>query len=180
MDNYLGEWLHVCGTYNGDETPDGFKLYLNNIRVDVYDYDIGSYSGLTDTSQPIYIGRRDTVYADGKMHDVKIFDVELSQAQVTEDYNTGKLTDLVAHYKLYYDTKDSGPNEFDGINTDVTFELETGLRIGPVNISKFFIDVIGIMYYFNTNISINSYLVNDIEITKHIQTEIGFIRCSKN
>ena len=65
------------------------------------------------------------------------------------------------------------------IDIETVFEILIGLWNGPINISKFFIDVILIMYYFSTNININSYFDNSIELSKYINNEIGFVKCSK-
>lgn len=84
LTSYQGEWIHIIGTYDGSETSVGIKIYLNGIRIDDINEQSGSYSGMINTSQPVYIGQYGGPYANGKMHDFRIHSKELSKAEIWE------------------------------------------------------------------------------------------------
>ena len=128
LTSYEGEWIHVVGTYDGGGDQDtDMKIYINGVRADIDSSGGGSgYTATNNTSQPVEIGIYDTwvasYYANGKMHDVKIFNIELTQEQIETEYAGGNKTDdLVAYYKIYIDADDSSDNGLDGIGTDVTY-----------------------------------------------------------
>jgi hypothetical protein len=84
MASYQGEWIFVAGTYSGSETIAGIKVYINGIRVDDLDATLGTYTGMVNSTQSVFIGNRTSFYADGKMHDVRVHSKELSKKEIWE------------------------------------------------------------------------------------------------
>ena len=86
-----GEWVHVVMTWNS--TGDVRKLYLNGGLVDTNTSGSQSGNSINNTAQDLAIGARaSSAYEiDGKMADVKIFNAELSAANVKEIYDDSKV-----------------------------------------------------------------------------------------
>lgn len=124
-------WVHVAATYSGSGVDSGIKFYINSDLTSLIPSTIGSYSSMLNDNAPVLIGQSDeTWYINGKMRDVKIFDVEFSAAEILTEYDSNnRNADLVVHYKLYDDVNDSGTNELDGVNNSVTFEAIAPLSL---------------------------------------------------
>ncbi|MHA1952325.1 MAG: LamG-like jellyroll fold domain-containing protein [Candidatus Heimdallarchaeaceae archaeon] len=76
-------WYHCCATYDGSNSPDGIKLYLNGVRDDTTSYySGGTYVGMENTSTPFAIGRYDTIYANGRYFDARVYNKELAQSEI--------------------------------------------------------------------------------------------------
>ena len=99
------EWLHVAATYTGSgpnstnsfaQAADGIKLYVNGKSVATSSELYGTYGGMNNTSQPLWVGRFQNTYTKGEIRDVKIFNKELSAAEVKEVYNNGQLPESFA------------------------------------------------------------------------------------
>jgi len=106
-----GQWYHVVATYSGvggSAAQNGMKLYVNGQNIVSSASTFGSYTAMSNTTAPLYIGRVTTSYANGKMDEIGIFNIELSEVQVQSIYNattTGKTADLsslspVAWYRM--------------------------------------------------------------------------------
>jgi len=102
-----GDWQHVVGTYDGrgGNSPQlGLKLYVDGVESqNVYDSSGGTYGAMSNTIQPLNIGRlqlaSSTQYADGNIADVRLYDAELSSSDVSELYaGTNITTNLVGHW----------------------------------------------------------------------------------
>ena len=94
-----GTWIHTIYTYNGNSSSSGIKIYLNGSQVDNDNYEGGSYTAMENTNAALNIGRqeRGINYSNGKMDEVAIFNVELTEQEVQSIYNateTGKTADL--------------------------------------------------------------------------------------
>jgi len=131
-------WIFISATYDGSKDKDGLKLYIDGVLINSTNTESNSYDGMENTATPVRIGVLKPIWPfDGKMKDVKVFDVELSDAEVLSEYeNNNRTTDLVAHYKLVDNAEDSGDNGFNGSNVgdNVSFrsnfsmlELESSL-----------------------------------------------------
>ena len=81
MDAYEGEWIHVCGTYDGSETLGGINTYINGISQGTPSGG-GAYQGIELNSDPVRIGEFVTTYANGKMFDVRLHSTEISASDV--------------------------------------------------------------------------------------------------
>lgn len=82
-------WIHVATTYSGSETAAGIKLYVNGVRVDDTDANVGTYTGVTRGADNMDIGTfLNTGGNDpygGRMDELKIFTRELTAADILED-----------------------------------------------------------------------------------------------
>ena len=97
LTSYQGQWIHVACTYDGTSSSSGIKLYLNGSKVDDINSNSGSYTAMENTIQPLFIGQQAGTYANGKIDEVGIFNVELTAQEVQDIYNateTGKTADL--------------------------------------------------------------------------------------
>ena len=116
MTNFENQWINIVGTYNANELNSGLKIYINGSRVDNQDTGTGSgYQGMSNTINPVRIGRMGTGYANGEFSNVSIFNTELSTAQVEAIYNNGTPNDIsslspIAWWKL------NAADTFDGTN----------------------------------------------------------------
>ncbi len=94
MNSYQGQWIHIVGTYNGNSSSSGLKIYINGTRVDDTDSNLGTYVAMENTIQPLYIGKLTTSYSDGLIDETAIFNSELSASDVTSIYNGGVPNDI--------------------------------------------------------------------------------------
>jgi hypothetical protein len=90
LTSYEGKWIHVCGTYTGCASASFataatfINLYVNGQAVAMTEQSSGVYTGQSNTVQPVYIGRSGSSFAKGSIRDVKIFNRELTAAEVAE------------------------------------------------------------------------------------------------
>ena len=94
MNSYQGQWIHIVGTYNGNSSSSGLKIYLNGVRIDDTNSNSGTYVAMENTIQPLYIGKVKTSYADGNIDEVSVFNSELSASDITSIYNSGEPNDI--------------------------------------------------------------------------------------
>lgn len=94
------EWLHIVGTYAGAgpnstnafaAAADGLTLYVNGIAITTTANNSSSYTGMSNTSQAFWIGRYNTIYANGHTRNVKIFNRELNAGEVYQLYYSNSL-----------------------------------------------------------------------------------------
>lgn len=99
------DWQHWVVTYDGTGkvtgTNSGMKTYINGFEVTTGSANIGNYTGMTKGSFKSIIGlswgSSGFSYADGKIDELAIFNVELTAQEVQSIYNateTGKTADL--------------------------------------------------------------------------------------
>lgn len=83
-----GKWLHVAAVYDGTVavTTTVIKLYLNGVRVDDTDSSDGPITSCRNTAVAVAFGLADGVYANGKVDDVMIFNLEKSAAEIKSIY----------------------------------------------------------------------------------------------
>ena len=106
MDDYVGKWCHVVGTYNGvggNDAANGLKVYLNGEQVDTTDINGGTgddYVAMENGTADIVIGDN-PVNANyelgGSVTEVSIWGTELSQTEINELYNDGEALDATTH-----------------------------------------------------------------------------------
>jgi len=88
-------WSHVVMTYNGSGSATRIKVYLNAVLDNGTTTGSGSYTAMSNTSEPLEIGRFTSgSYADGHIDEVAIFNTELSASDITTIYNSGVPNDL--------------------------------------------------------------------------------------
>jgi len=77
------KWYHVVATYDGSEKATGFKLYIDGNIVSDSDIDSGSYTGMTNGTSAVCIGKIiDGNYFDGYIDEVRIHRRELSAEEI--------------------------------------------------------------------------------------------------
>ena len=98
LTSFEGQWIHVCGTYDGSGNNSGLSLYLNGSPVATVEVTSGSYVAMSNTVADVTIGRWNVSgYANGKIDEVAIIPSELSAAQITAIYNSGVPVDLTSY-----------------------------------------------------------------------------------
>ena len=102
-----GQWYHLVGTYAGGTVSSGIEVYVNGVAVSTTTYESGSFTGMTDNSGDVIIGKYSNDF-DGKIDEVSIFNKELTQAEINSLYaanpqNAGDavgITNLVGYWKM--------------------------------------------------------------------------------
>ncbi len=83
-----GQWYHVVATYDGSggaTAHDGMKIYIDGVRKDDTDNNgLDPYTAMSDGTAPVWIGRRGTTEADGKIDEVRIYNRELGATEIAE------------------------------------------------------------------------------------------------
>lgn len=95
LTGYEGQWIHVVASYAGagpsaasgaaftaNMSGGNAVLHVNGSPTAATATDNASYAGMSDTSQPVWLGRYSTAYSKGHIKDVKIFNRELTAAEV--------------------------------------------------------------------------------------------------
>ncbi|MCE9545104.1 MAG: DUF1553 domain-containing protein, partial [Planctomycetia bacterium] len=80
----LGQWNHVCVTYDGTSKAAGVKIYFDGKLVP-QDVEVDALKGTIITPKPFRLGRRSTsLHLKGAMGDFNIYDRTLSADEVRE------------------------------------------------------------------------------------------------
>lgn len=100
-------WHHVVMTYDGSKSQNGITLYTDASVSAGTKTTLGPYGRMRDTATPLTIGATEDLananrVFENRIADVCIFDKELSSAEVTEIYNSGKVKNL-ADSSVYND-----------------------------------------------------------------------------
>ena len=85
-----GAWVHLAATYSGSELVGGILLYVDGIVAASTSAGSGSYTGMANTAEDVFIGRRVSAYANGTISNARLWSRELSAAEVLEIYNQGR------------------------------------------------------------------------------------------
>jgi hypothetical protein len=88
LNSYVGQWIHVAMTYDGSSVSNGIKLYLNGSLLATNNDSNGNYVAMHNTSANLYIGKFNTIYANGQIDAVAIYNYALSSSQVTTLYGS--------------------------------------------------------------------------------------------
>jgi len=95
-----GQWYHVVATYSGvggSAAQNGMELYVNGQNVISSASTFGSYTAMSNTTAPVYIGRVATTYSNGEISNASIFNTELTGLQVATLYNNGNPEASISH-----------------------------------------------------------------------------------
>lgn len=90
-----GTWYVVGFSYDGSSTVGGIKMYINGVEVSSTDVSASTYYYMTNTTEPIDIGRDQTgtdKYSNGSISDILVVGDVLSpteMANITTYFNTG-------------------------------------------------------------------------------------------
>ena len=95
-----GEWQHVFMTYNGSGKANGIQIYINGVlqkRLIVNTNTIKPKASIR-TTVPMKIGQRSdgAVFADGSVQDVRLYDRQLSEAEIRTLADVGPLRAILA------------------------------------------------------------------------------------
>ena len=63
------------------------KIYIDGVRRDNTDSNAGDYTAMDNGTAPVCIGSRGSIYANGKIDEVRIYDKELTAAEGLRIYN---------------------------------------------------------------------------------------------
>jgi hypothetical protein len=90
--SYQDTWALFTATYDGSESSSGIKLYIDGSLVASSDFNNGTHTGMTNGTDPLEIGRISTgsTYADGKEAHAKMWNRELTAAEILDIYNKGR------------------------------------------------------------------------------------------
>jgi len=94
-----GQWYNFVFTYDGrggTSAKNGILGYLNGSLATLSTASSGSYSAMSNSTAPLYIGRNGSNYSDGIIDEVAFFNSELSASNVTAIYNSGVPSDLTS------------------------------------------------------------------------------------
>ena len=96
-----GKWVHVAATYRGNRVNTGLELYLNGAFIGSSAGGSGTYQYMNATSSNLYVGRdastATSLYANGTITEVSIWDDILSNPEINEIYNDGQALDCTTH-----------------------------------------------------------------------------------
>jgi hypothetical protein len=88
----LHTWTHIVFTYSGGKSATNVNAYQNGKLNSGTQADAGTYTGMTNGGSLVQIGRSSSAgFFDGEIRDVKLFNKELSAAEVREVYSNGQL-----------------------------------------------------------------------------------------
>ena len=99
LTEYQNKWLNIVCTYDGrggdgvSGARAGLEIYLNGVLQSITrtGFGAGTYIAMDNTTSPLRIGQLDgTTYADGKVSVAQIYNKELSQSEITQNYNALK------------------------------------------------------------------------------------------
>ena len=85
-------WYHVACTYDGrggSTAYNGITLYINGIAESVTTSG-GSYTAMSNTSQPVYLGKENAKLIQGKISNTHIYNRLLSSTEILHNYNALK------------------------------------------------------------------------------------------
>ena len=109
-----GKWVHVVFTYNGVPPPrynsTGLSIYVDSVKQTAgATRPAGTYDCMESTAGDLSIGTWYDAVAnmDGNMDDIRIYNIELTQAQIDSIYNSGDGTEdegdgEAAHNVLFF------------------------------------------------------------------------------
>jgi len=87
---YNGQWIHVAATYSGtsggvfSSAANGIKLFINGVSQTITATNNASYTGISNTSELLRLGARLGIFGNLHLRDAKIFNRELTDAEVAE------------------------------------------------------------------------------------------------
>ena len=83
----VGQWYHLMSTYDGSTNASGANLYINNVSDKNVIRD--NLSGNIVNTEPLQIGGQSTFFASAQIAKVRVWNLELTPADVTTQYNGG-------------------------------------------------------------------------------------------
>ena len=103
-----GQWVHFAATYDGSSSSTGIALYKTEVggtttRIDANTFNVGTHIASQNTTANVRIGRRGdfttSAYANGNIADARIYNRELSSAEIQSIADGENITtNLVGHW----------------------------------------------------------------------------------
>ena len=85
--NDVNLWTFLAFTYDASKAYTGIRIYRNGIAYPTYtSLGSGTYTGMSNTNEPVRIGNLTTTYAKGYIQDFKIFNRELNATEIKNMY----------------------------------------------------------------------------------------------
>jgi hypothetical protein len=84
-----GVWCHIVLTYDGSSDANGVKFYIDNNLSDKT-IQRNDLTGVTTNTEPLQIGGQDAFFTSGQIANVKIYNREIFQNEVAQNYNALK------------------------------------------------------------------------------------------
>ena len=150
LNDYVNEWTHISVSYGGagpassvgfENADSTVNFYINGkIATKGTATYSGTYLGMSATAQPLKIGEVGGVYAEGEIRDVKLFNKELSAAEVREVYSNGQLPESFAESTgtiAYVSDFTGDANSFTAVNGTVAHSTSVG---GQSNVLRLTVD----------------------------------------
>ena len=94
----LNTWYHVAITYDGSGLS-GINIYVDGVLETLATGGSG-YVAMSNTNQPVEIGKYSTLEFLGKVDEVAVFNSELSQGDITAIYGSGTPSSLSSYSSL--------------------------------------------------------------------------------
>lgn len=92
-----GNWHFITVTYDGSQNTSGLKVYKDGVEITTGSITKTNYAGMPSFDIVTTIGGTDsptTNTFEDYIADIVVFDKELSQTEITEVYNGGKVKDM--------------------------------------------------------------------------------------
>ena len=98
-------WHQVVMTYSGNKSSSGISVYVDGTQITSTNtaFNAGTYTGMVNQTTPLILGKthNDPPSAgqafEDRLADICVFNKELSSAEVTELYNSGKVMNIRNH-----------------------------------------------------------------------------------
>jgi len=90
---FENDWAHVAVTYGGSgpNSASGFTaasdevtLFVNGVAIDMTSGSGGTYVGMSNTSQALWLGKLSTTFSKGSIRGVKIFNRKLTSTEIAQ------------------------------------------------------------------------------------------------
>ena len=85
-----GVWYHIVLTYGGSSDANGVKFYIDN-TLTPKTIQSNNLSGVTTNNEPLQIGGQDTFFSAAQIAKTRVWNVELTPAEVNTQYNGGTI-----------------------------------------------------------------------------------------
>ncbi len=85
-----GVWYHIILTYDGSNDGNGVNFYIDN-TLTPKTIQANSLSGVSTNNEPLQIGGQDTFFSAAQIAKARMWNVELTPAEVNTQYNGGTI-----------------------------------------------------------------------------------------
>jgi len=85
-----GVWYHIVCTCSGSGTTGGYEIYVDAVASSTGSVETGTYVAMENTTSPFFMGNNGNNAnrsLNGFLDEVFLWDIELSQEQITDLYN---------------------------------------------------------------------------------------------